>query len=103
SDPATPIYGDIGFVLWATYLNYFNGRFFGNFEYDFEYGDVFRRGGRPISIYADAWQAEIGFVCGPARLSFANYMSRGDDRRGGILNTTFATGQLPSGNDAYDH
>ena len=103
NDPTTPIYGDIGFVLWATYLNYFNGRFFGNFEYDFEYGDVFRRGGRPISIYADAWQAEIGFVCGPARLSFANYMSRGDDRRGGILNTTFATGQLPSGNDAYDH
>ena len=103
NDPTTPIYGDIGFVLWVTYLKYFNGRFFANAEYDFEYADIFRRGGRPISMWTDAWEAEVGFVCGPAKLSFANYYSSGDDRRGGVFNTTNATGQLASGANVYDH
>jgi len=89
---ATPIYGDIDFVLFVNYFKYFNGRFFLNAEYDFQYGDVKRNGGRPISVWGDAWELELGAICGPAKLALANFYSSGHDRRGGWLNLTNATG-----------
>ncbi len=101
NDPTVPIRGDIGFVLGVTYLKYFNGRFFLNAEYDFEYADCHRRGGRPLSIWADAWEVEMGAICGPAKLSLANFYSSGNDRRGILPFENeafgFATGNLSGG------
>jgi hypothetical protein len=103
---ATPIFSDIGFVLFVNYFKYNNGRFFLNAEYDFQYADARRNGGRPISMWADAWELELGAMCGPAKLAFANFYSSGHDRRGGWLNLTNATGTggpaaLPA--NVYDH
>lgn len=94
SNPAVPIFGDIGFVLFVNYFKYNNGRFFLNAEYDFQYGDARRNGGRPITMWADAWELELGTMCGPAKLSLANFYSSGHDRRGGLLNLTNSTGTV---------
>jgi hypothetical protein len=109
NDPATPIYGDIGFAIWVTYFKYFNGRFFFNAEYDFEVADIPRKGGRPVSMWADAWEIEMGAMCGPAKLSVANFYHSGDDRRGGWLNVSNALGGggyagsgIPAGTYVYD-
>jgi hypothetical protein len=101
SNPAVPIFGDIGFTLFVNYFKYFNGRFFLNAEYDFQYADIRRNGGRPLSMWADAWELEFGGICGPAKLSFANFYSSGHDRRGGLLNTTNSTGTV-GGTNVYD-
>jgi len=94
SNPAVPIFGDIGFVLFVNYFKYNNGRFFLNAEYDFQYADVRRNGGRPITFWGDAWELELGAMCGPAKLAFANFYSSGHDRRGGLLNLTNSTGTV---------
>lgn len=88
----TPIYGDTRFVLWPTYFKYFNGTFFFNAEYDFEYGDASKKGGRPISTWADGWQIEFGVISGPAQLSLANFYHSGQDRRGGFTDFWGAVG-----------
>jgi hypothetical protein len=93
TDGTTPLNGNLDFVLFVNYFKYFNGRFFFNAEYDFQYGDIVRNGGRPISVWADAWFLEGGGICGPAKLSVAGVYSSGHDRRGGWLDTTGATGQ----------
>jgi hypothetical protein len=98
----TPIFGDIGFVLFVNYFKYNNGRFFLNAEYDFQYADVRRNGGRPITFWGDAWELELGAMCGPAKLAFANFYSSGHDRRGGWLNLTNSTGTLAGGNQVND-
>ncbi len=107
--PTFPMYGDIDFVLFVNYFKYFNGRFFFNAEYDFEYGDVRKTGGRPTPVWADAWELELGAVCGPAKLSLASCYSSGDDRRGGLFNVTDPTGTavtpgstIPAGVAVYD-
>ncbi len=103
----TPIYGDINFVIGINYFKYFNGRFFLNAEYNYEYADIPRSGGRPISMYADAWMGELGGICGPAKLSLAAFRSSGGDRRGGVANVTSPTGGAGSaanlGANVYDH
>lgn len=97
TDPTVPIYGDVNYLLSAAYFKYFNGRFFLNSMYAFEYADARRKGGRPISSWADAWELEIGAMCGPAKLAFAGFYHSGDDRRGGWLDVTGATGQGNTG------
>ena len=52
-------------------------------------------------MWADAWQLEFGGICGPAKLSFANFYSSGHDRRGGLLNLTNSTGTV-GGAQVYD-
>jgi hypothetical protein len=105
---AVPISADIGFVLWVTYLKYFNGRFFANAEYDFEYGDWFRRGGRPLSMWGEAWEIELGAVCGPAKLTLSNFYSSGPDRQGGFFSPATlqfnpgALGVTPAGVATFD-
>ena len=81
-------------MLFVNYFKYFNGRFFLNAEYDFQYADVRRNGGRPITMWGDAWELEFGGICGPAKLSLANFYSSGHDRRGGLLNLTNSTGTV---------
>jgi hypothetical protein len=95
-----PMYGDPNTILFVNYFKYFNGRFFFNAEYDFLYGDVRRTGGRPVSIWADAWELEFGALCGPAKLSLAGFYSSGHDRRNGILNPAAADGGFTAGNTA---
>jgi hypothetical protein len=97
TDPTVPIYGDPNYVLWPSYVKYNNGRFFFNAMYAFEYADARRNGGRPISTWADAWELEFGAMCGPAKLSLAGFYHSGDDRRGGLLDVTGATGQGNTG------
>jgi hypothetical protein len=87
-----PMYGDIGFLLWDTYFKYFNGRFFLNADYAFEYADVRRKGGRPVSVWADSRQLEIGAICGPTKISASYFYHSGHDRRGGVLAPSAAIG-----------
>ncbi|MGO9571931.1 MAG: hypothetical protein ACLP5H_30780 [Desulfomonilaceae bacterium] len=87
-----PIHGDTHYFLWPTYLKYFNGRFFFNAEYAFELAEARRQGGRPISSWADSWEIELGGICGPAKLSLANFYHSGDDRRGGVADFWSAQG-----------
>lgn len=101
NSPTTVINGDVGFVLWVSYFKYNNGRFFFNSEYDFEYGDIRRNGGRPISIWTDAWELEAGTLCGPTKIAVAGFYHSGHDRRGGLLNVTRATG-YNGVNNVYD-
>jgi len=84
--------------LWINFLKYFNGRFFTNIEYDFTYAESSRHGGRPISTWQDAWEAEFGWICGPAKLSFANFYKSGQDRRGGFTDFWGAFGGPTSPN-----
>ncbi len=72
-------------MLFVNYFKYFNGRFFLNAEYDFEYADVEGTAADRFNMYADAWQLELGGICGPAKLSLVNFYSSGHDRRGGLL------------------
>lgn len=44
-----------------------------------------KKGGRSISTWADAWEVELGAICGPAKLTLAGFYHSGDDRRGGFL------------------
>ena len=87
-----PMYGDIRYWLSPMYFKYFNGRFFFNAEYDWEYADACRKGGRPISTWADGWEIETGAICGPAKMTFAGFYHSGDDRRGGWLDYWSAYG-----------
>ncbi len=97
TDPTVPLNGNLDFVLFVNYFKYFNGRFFLNAEYDFEYGDVVRNGGRQIPVWGDAWWLDFGGICGPAKLTLAAMYSSGPDRRGGLLDTTGSTGQGNTG------
>ncbi len=87
-----PTYSDIGWLLQVSYFKYTNGRFFLNTEYSFENINVRRKGGRPLSGFQNAWMVELGAICGPTKLSLANFYHSGHDRRGGVFNTTAATG-----------
>ncbi len=101
-----PIVGDTHYFLWPTYFKYFNGRFFFNGEYDFAYAEAIRKGGRPIYSWQDAWQVELGVICGPAKLSLANFYHSGQDRRGGFTDFWGAVGGPTSffhpGTSVYD-
>jgi hypothetical protein len=88
------MYGDIGFVLWDTYFKYNNGRFFFNVDYAFEYADVTRKGGRPVSVWADSRQVELGFVVGNIKLAGAYFYHSGHDRRGGVLQPAASFGSF---------
>jgi hypothetical protein len=101
SNGAVPIYGDIAFVIGINYFKYNNGRFFLNAEYDYQWVEARRSGGRPISAYGEAWELEIGGMCGPGKWALAAFRSSGDDRRGGLLNITNSTGNV-GGNMVYD-
>jgi len=98
----TPVYGDIGFLLSVNYLKYNNGRFFFNAEYDFEYADVTRKGGRPVSMWASAWELEFGALCGPAKVTLAAFYKSGPDRRGGWLAPSNNGGTVIAGVFVYD-
>jgi len=89
-----PMYGDPNTVTFVNYFKYSNGRFFFNAEYDFQYGDVRRNGGRPLSVWADAWMLELGSLCGPAKFALGAFYSSGSDRRGGLLNLTNNIGTI---------
>jgi hypothetical protein len=89
-----PTYSDVDIWQQLYYLKYANGRVFCNAEYAMNVVDVFRKGGRPLSGWQDAWMVELGVTSGPARLSLANFYKSGHDRRGGLLNTTSATGSV---------
>ncbi len=97
TDPTVPIFGDVNWLLWPSYVKYNNGRFFFNAMYAFEYADVRRNGGRPVSAWADAWELEFGAMSGPAKLTLAGFYHSGDDRRGGLLDFTGATGHGNTG------
>lgn len=99
-----PTYSDVDIWQQLYYVKYFNGRFFFNAEYAVNVVDVFRKGGRPLSGLQNAWMAELGAMAGPVRVSLANFYKSGHDRRGGLFNTTAATGAV-SGTyvmDRYD-
>jgi len=98
---AGAIEGDVWFILAINYFKYNNGRFFFNAEYDYEYGEVRRNGGRPLNIYGEAWMLEAGAICGPSKVSVAAFRSSGADRRQGIAFGTAATGGGAAGG-AYD-
>jgi hypothetical protein len=100
--PPNYLNGDINFVLFVNYFKYNNGRFFFNAEYDFQYGESIRNGGKPIDWRADAWWLEAGAICGPSKLSLAALYSSGDDRRGGVFNVTTPIGSV-GGSQLYDH
>jgi hypothetical protein len=106
NSPLTPIYGDINFVFGINYFKYFNGRFFFNAEYDYEYADIARKGGRPLTMYGEAWELEAGAICGPAKLSIGAFRSSGNDRRGGYQDVSSAIGGAGSiahpGINVYD-
>jgi len=96
-----PMYGDANSILVVNYFKYFNGRFFFNAEYDFTYGDIRRKGGRPLSIWSDAWMLELGSVCGPAKVTLAAFYSSGQDRRNGLSNPAAADGGGTAGTTAF--
>ena len=79
------------------YLKYNNGRFFFNGEYVMNIAEVFRKGGRPISGWQDAWMVEMGVTSGPAKVSLAHFYRSGHDRRGGYFNSTAPLGRTPIG------
>jgi hypothetical protein len=88
----TPIYGLTDCSLIVTYLDYTNGRFFTNLEYDVEYINTQRNGGRPVSGIPTRWFAEAGWMVGPAKISAAAFYSSGIDRRGGVYDIDRPTG-----------
>lgn len=97
-----PLNGDVTFLLGTTYLKYFNGRFFFNGEYDFQWIEVRRNGGRPISGFPQAWALETGALFGPCKLSLAHFYRSGHDRRAGLFHIGRATGTNPDGTITHD-
>jgi hypothetical protein len=87
-----PVVGDVWFLMQVSYFQYNNGRFFFNAEYDFQYADSTRNGGRPVSGRTQAWMLEFGTVIGPTKLSLAHFLRTGHDRRNGRLNPAAPTG-----------
>lgn len=92
SQVVVPIYGDVMLFTMPVYVKYFNGRFFGNFEITPQYIRAQRDGGRVISGRPLAWFAELGAMCGPAKLSLAAMRRSGHDRQGGQLDLVSGTG-----------
>jgi hypothetical protein len=95
-------YGDPNSILFVNYFKYNNGRFFFNAEYDFFYGDIVRKGGRPVDLRSDAWMVELGALCGPSKVTLASFYSSGHDRRGGVLNPANPVGTFGAA-QVYDH
>jgi hypothetical protein len=52
-------------------------------EFDFQYIEAARKGGRPIGGRPYAWHVEGGLYRGPIKLSLAHFLKTGHDRRGG--------------------
>jgi len=77
---------------WINYIKYNNGRFFFNAEFNQQFLEVFRSGGRPMSGTPYAWMVELGCLCGPSKVTLFHFLKSGEDRRGGILNPTSAIG-----------
>lgn len=93
NSPTIYQYGGLDQVtqVWTTFLKYNNGRFFGNFEYNWATQDNYHTGtGQTLSfpgaqysgappIYIEAAQAfaEFGALCGPAKLAFLFAWSSG--------------------------
>lgn len=88
----TPIYGTTDLLLVVTYLEYTNGRLFVNLEYDIEYINTKRNGGRPVSGTPTRWFAEFGWLAGPAKVAAAAFYSSGADRRQGVQDLDRPTG-----------
>lgn len=80
-----PVVGDLWFLLQVTYAKLRLGNAFLNVEYDIEYADSARKGGRPVSGLTQAWMAEAGFTLGPTKVTAAHFFRSGHDRRGGLL------------------
>lgn len=89
-----PIYFDENVWQQTYYMKYSNGRYFLNADYTMNVFEVFRKGGRPLYGWQDAWMLETGAMFGPMKLSLAGFYKSGHDRRGGMLNTTSATGAV---------
>jgi hypothetical protein len=96
-----PVVGDVWFLMQVSYFQYNNGRFFFNAEYDFQYADGTRNGGRPVSGRTQAWMLEFGTVIGPTKLSLAHFLRTGHDRRGGQLAVAAPLGTVGAA-QAYD-
>lgn len=97
-----PLNGDVTFLLGTTYLKYFNGTLFFNGEYDFQWIEVRRNGGRPISGFPQAWALEAGVLFGPCKLSVAHFYRSGHDRRAGLFHVQRPTGTNPDGTTTHD-
>jgi hypothetical protein len=87
-----PIYADVSLWQQTNYLKYFNGRWFFNGEYTWQYVKA-QRNGRLISGYPRAYMLEFGSIMGPSKTSLAYFYRSGHERSGGQLNTTSETGQ----------
>ncbi len=81
--PGVAVVGDVTSLSQVTYLKYNNGRLFLNAEFDFQYIEAARKGGRPIGGRLYAWHVEGGLYRGPIKLSLAHFLKTGHDRRGG--------------------
>jgi hypothetical protein len=89
----------------AVYTKYNNGRFFFNAELDWY--DRIDRLGRQAFFNADPdrssdlyiqhyrWMTELGFLCGPTKLSLLYSWSAGNDRRGALANGA-TSGGIPN-------
>ncbi len=96
---AMPLVGDLFFLMQVNYFKYNRGNFFFNAEYDFQYADARRKGGRPVSARTQAWMVELGTLIGPTKFSLAHFFRSGNDRRNGLFLPAAATGAQGT----YDH
>jgi hypothetical protein len=91
---STSTYRERSEVYGTAYVKYNNGRFFFNYELDWDHQVNRNRkrlaGGAPDfagsrDTYIENWRtvAEAGFLCGPAKLAFISAWAAGPDRRGG--------------------
>jgi hypothetical protein len=97
-----PIYGDVNFWQQTSYIKYFNGRFFFNAEYAFQYIKANREGGRMISGWPKSAMVEMGTVMGPGKTTLAYFYRSGHERSGGLLDTTSENGTTVTGRQVSD-